>query len=45
MSLPIDEALIEATYGFCLKRVQDPNDAEELTQEILYEAKRCGVTR
>lgn len=38
MSLPIDEALIEATYGFCLKRVQDPNDAEELTQEILYEA-------
>ncbi len=38
MSLPINEDLIEATYGFCLKHLNDPNDAEDLAQEILCEA-------
>lgn len=32
------EELLEAAYGFCLKHVSDPNDAEDLTQEILCEA-------
>lgn len=32
------EELLEATYGFCIKHISDPNDAEDLTQEILCEA-------
>ncbi len=38
MNEPIFEELLEATYGFCLKHISDPNDAEDLTQEILCEA-------
>ncbi len=34
----IYEELIEATYGFCLKHLTNPDDAEDLTQEILCEA-------
>ncbi len=35
------EELLEATYGFCLKHLSDPDDAEDLTQEILCEALKA----
>ena len=38
MDMKLDGELLESTYRFCLKHVSDPNDAEDLTQEILLEA-------
>ena len=36
----ITEELIEQTYLFCYKRLQNPEDAQDLAQEILCEALR-----
>lgn len=36
----ITEELMEQTYLFCYKRLQDPEDAQDLAQEILCEALR-----
>lgn len=37
----IYEELLEATYGFCLKNLSNPDDAEELTQDIICEALKA----
>lgn len=34
----ITEQLVEETYMFCYKRLNNPTDAEDLAQDILYEA-------
>lgn len=40
----ITEELIEQTYLFCYKRLQNPEDAQDLAQEILCEALRVLAT-
>ena len=35
---PITEQLYEETYMFCYKRLNNPTDAEDLAQDIIYEA-------
>ena len=37
----INQSLIEATYLYCYKRLQNAHDSEELTQEILFEAVKA----
>ena len=38
---PITEQLIEETYMFCYKRLNNPTDAEDLAQDIIYEAYKA----
>ncbi len=37
----ITEQLIEETYMFCYKRLNNPTDAEDLAQDILFEAVKA----
>ncbi len=37
----INQSLIEATYLYCYKRLQNAHDSEELMQEILFEAVKA----